>query len=84
MAGTMRIEWRRAAFRELRTHEAVQRDIAERAQRVAEAAGEGFEARTTENPRNRARAAVVAVTARAEVIAARDNVLIRALDAGRD
>ena len=71
------------AFRALRLDPKVQADIARRAEAVADAAGEGFEAFPTTTPRNRARAAVVPVTAEAAVQNARENTLIRALDAGK-
>jgi hypothetical protein len=79
-----KIKLNNAAFRELRTSEAVQADLAERAKRIADAAGEGFEVGDGEAARNRARASVVAVTAQAQAENARNNTLLRALDAGRD
>ena len=71
------------AFRELRTSEAVQADLAERAKWIAGAAGEGFEVADGESARNRARASVVAVTPAAREKNARENTLLHALDAGR-
>lgn len=71
-----------AGFRALRTDPAVKRDLMKRAQRVAEAAGDGFEAH--ESPgKNRARATVGARTAKARRNQSKDNVLQRALNAGR-
>ena len=78
-----KIKLNNAAFRALRTSEAVQADLAERAKRIAEAAGEGFAVGDGESARNRARASVVAVSPAAREKNARENTLLRALDAGR-
>jgi hypothetical protein len=78
-----RIKLNNKAFRDLRTSDAVQADLAERAQRIADAAGDGYEVGDGEVARNRARASVVAVTEQARADNARNNTLLRALDAGR-
>ena len=57
--------------------------VEEIAQDVAEDAGEGYEVRSTESPRNRARTSVVTVTPRAMADNARNQTLLRALDANR-
>lgn len=81
MAG--KLTFNNAGFRALRTDPAVQEEILRRAKAVAERAGEGFEA-VSSDARNRARAAVVPVTVEAARKNARDNTLLHALDAGRD
>lgn len=78
----LKIKWNRGAFRELRTQPKVQADIVERAERIAEACGAGFEVRASE-PRNRARAVVLTVEPAAMVRNARDHTLLSNLDAGR-
>lgn len=83
MAGKTRIKFNVKGFRELRTSPAVQADIRRRAERVAAAAGEGVEVLPVRTPRNRARALVGPVTSEAARRTARDNSLIRALQAGR-
>lgn len=77
------IKFNNKAFRDLRTSAAVQADLAERAKRIADAAGEGFAVGDGEEARNRARASVVAVTPQARAKNARENTLLHALDAGR-
>ena len=79
----MKIKWNRAAFREIRTLPAVDADMQSRAERVASAAGSGYEAKRTDNPRNRARAAVVTTSYRAIRENARHQTLLKSLDAGR-
>jgi len=78
----LRIKWRTKGFRELRLQPRVAADVQRRAERVAAAAGDGFVAEKSEG-RNRARSAVIAVTYKARRRSAEDNVLIKALDAGR-
>ena len=69
-------------FKALRTAPGVKQDLNNRAKRIAEAAGDGFEAH--ESPgKNRARATVGARTAKARRKQSKDNVLQRALSAGR-
>lgn len=79
----VRIKWNRKAFNQIRTLPAVQADVNARAERIAAACGDGFEAFPTQGPRRRARAAVVAVTAEAKARNARDNTILRNLDSGR-
>ena len=79
----MKIKFNRNAFREIRLLPEVAADVHDRAERVAAAAGEGFDAFPTQAPRNRARAAVVTTSMKAIRQNARDNTLLRALDAGR-
>jgi hypothetical protein len=69
-------------FRELRTSPKVQADLQRRAERVARAAGPGFQ---VENPgtKNRARRTVTAGTADAGRASTDPTVLLRALNAGR-
>lgn len=69
-------------FRQLRTSAKVQADLQRRAERVARAAGPGFQ---VENPdtRNRARRVVTAGTADAGRASTDPNVLLRALNAAR-
>lgn len=77
----MRIVWRIAGFKELRLK--AQPLVDEIAQSVAESAGEGYLAVSTETPRNRARSAVVTADAHAMADNARNQTLLRALDANR-
>ena len=82
----VRVRIRRGALRELRTSPEAQAEILGRAQKIAGAAGGeqvGFFARATESPRNRARAAVIAASMRARRRNARDNTILRNIDAGR-
>lgn len=62
--------------------DSVMEDLAERAERIAVAAGDGFEARTWHG-RTRALASVVGVTDEANEAEATGRVLTSALDAGR-
>ena len=78
-----KITWNRDAFRQIRLLPEVDADMQSRAARVAAAAGSGYEAKRTDAPRNRARAAVVTTSYRAIRENARNNTLLRALDAGR-
>lgn len=79
----MRVVFNRAAFRAIRTSPRVVSDMARRAQRAAQSAGEGYVAATTSAPRNRARAAILAVSPEAKADNARNNTLIRSLDAAK-
>ncbi len=79
----MRVKWNVSAFEALRKDPAVEADVHRRARAVADAAGEGFEAFPSIPARRRARAAVVPVTVEAQIRNARDNTLLRSLDAGR-
>lgn len=82
MAQIVRIVHKNEGYRALLTDPAVQADIQARAQRVANAAGEGYEMKASV-PRRRARAAVIAVTHEARRDNSANNTLIRSLDAGR-
>jgi hypothetical protein len=81
-----KIKWRTAAFREVRTSQAAADLIERAAERVAEAAGDGYEVRGPQETggRVRLRAAVVTATADAALDNARNNTLLRALHAGRE
>lgn len=61
----------------------MQRDLIRRSRKVKEAAGEGFEASMVVG-KNRARASVITGTFSARRRQSRDNILQRALGAGRD
>ena len=78
-----KISWNRDAFRQIRLLPEVDADMQARAARVAAAAGSGYEAKRSDAPRNRARAAVVTTSMKAIRQNARDNTLLRALDACR-
>jgi len=78
-----KIRWNRDAFRQIRLLPEVAADVHDRARRVAEAAGEGYEAFPTQDARNRSRAAVVTTDMKAIRDNARNNTLLRNLDAGR-
>jgi len=79
----IRIEFRREAFRELRTSDAAVAEVTSRAEAIAAAAGEGVEVLPVQAPRNRAHAVVATVTREATQANAESNTLLRALDAGR-
>lgn len=78
----MAMQWNRNAAREILKSPAVRADIQRRANRVAAAAGPGFEA-WARSGRNRARASVEASTYEARKKNSRENTLLRALEAGR-
>lgn len=82
VARPMKIRWKVAGFRALRTSPGVTRDIAARAEVIAFACGPGFVARSNTG-RNRSRAAVITADARAIRRNARDNTIMRNLNAGR-
>lgn len=71
-----------AGVRELLRSEEVRRDLEERAQRMAEAAGEGFEASSSIGT-TRAHATVRTASFAARKAEATDRALTRAIDAGR-
>lgn len=79
----IRLEFKRDAFRELRTSPAVVADVTARAEAVAAAAGDGFEVLPVPSPRNRARALVGTTSYEAMKKNAEENTLLRSLDAGR-
>lgn len=84
MAKTVRLRFnQRKAFRELRSAPGVQQDLAERAARIAAAAGQGVEVLPAQTPRERAHLIVAPVTEDAVRRVAKDNALIRAMEAGR-
>ena len=78
----MATSWNRRAAAEILKSPGVLADVRGRAERVAAAAGPGFEASSMVG-RNRARASVRADTFSARVRNSRENILIRALEAGR-
>ena len=71
-----------AAIRDLLRSAEVERDLLARARRIAQTAGEGYEADSHIGP-NRARASVRTVGPAAAMDEAIDHTLLRALDAGR-
>ncbi len=76
------IKWNVPAFEEIRRDPSVKSDLAIRADRIAEAAGDGYESSSTEGA-TRSRASVVTTTYAAIRDNAKNNTLIRAVDAGR-
>lgn len=68
--------------RKLRQLAAVQADLAERAKRIAAAAGPGMEA-SSQQGKTRARASVITATHEARRAEAESRALTRAIDAGR-
>ena len=80
----MKIAWNLAAFRELRTDPAVEADILRRAQSVADACGDGFEAELMAQSKTRARAIVYPVTYAAARENSAENTILRSLDAAAD
>lgn len=78
----VKLRWNMAGFRELRTSARVRADILRRARNVAAVAGDGYRADPSDT-RNRARAAVVTDSDAAKADNARNQTLLRALDAGR-
>jgi len=85
MAPRVKIKWRPGVFAEIRTLPAVMAEVDSMAQDIATAAGDGFEARpaSATGGRVRGRAAVVTATARAIRRNARDQTLLKSMDAGR-
>lgn len=69
-------------FVELMKSGPMKRDLLRRAQRVKESAGDGF-AESVYDGKNRARASVITATFAARRKQSKDNVLQRALNAGR-
>ena len=78
----MKIKWNLAAFRELRTDPGVEADILRRAQAVADACGDGFEAELMAESKTRARAIVKPVTHAAIRQNNAENTILRNLNAG--
>lgn len=81
MAGKVRVEMNSAGAQELLKSPEVQGELRKRADRVAAAAGEGHEVSVWVG-RDRARATVTTVSARAKRAEANDRALLRALEAG--
>ncbi|MGO2080280.1 hypothetical protein [Glutamicibacter arilaitensis] len=77
-----RIRFNYAGFNAVRRSEGVRADLEARAQRIAAAAGPGFETKSTLNP-GRAGVLIFADTHEAMVAEAEDKALTRAIDAGR-
>lgn len=77
-----KIELNRATVRALLKGAEMQADLKSRAERIAAAAGEGFEAETKVGA-NRAHATIRTATWAARHAEARDRALTKALDAGR-
>lgn len=82
MARPVRVVLNRKGVRELLRSQQVLADLEARAQRIANAAGEGMEAEA-EIGRNRARASVHTATPEAVRAEAESRALTRSLDAGR-
>lgn len=77
-----KIKFNYAGFNEVRRSPEVAADLRARAERIASAAGEGFEVKATMNA-GRAGAIVYADTMEAMVAEAEDKALSSAIDAGR-
>lgn len=80
-----RIKWNLSAFAEIRNAPGVLDDLQDRADAIANAAGDGYESRPAEagtGKKGRGRAAVVTGTADARVDNARNQTLLKSLDAG--
>ena len=77
-----KIKFNSKAIAALLKDPAVVADLKRRAEAIADAAGEGYDAVSSE-PRRRARAAVVTASAAARRDNAENNTLLRNLDAGR-
>lgn len=73
----------RTGFRALRTEPGVIADLQERAERIAEAAGEGVEVLPMQQPYSRAHFVIAPTSEEAARRVAKDNTLLRALEAGR-
>lgn len=82
MSRKSKIKLHSKGFHELLTSDEAKRDVLGRAQKVATAAGDGFEAHQSPS-KNRARAVVVTVSHKARRKQSKDNVLQRALNSGR-
>ena len=80
-----KIKWNIPAFAELRNAPGVLDDLQERADAIANAAGEGYESRPAEagkGKRGRGRAAVLTADFNAVRDNAKNQTLLRSLDAG--
>lgn len=76
-----RIKWRLPGFRELRLEPGVIADLEERAEAIAAAAGDGYEASAMAG-KNRGRASVITADYAAMRDNAKNQTLLRSLDAG--
>lgn len=85
MAGSkVRVEFKRGAFREVRTSPKVLAELVKRAERIAAASGDGFEVGSgITGGRGRARSAVYAATRKARKKNAAENTLLKNLDRGK-
>lgn len=83
MAKNMRIKWHLKNWKALRNSPEVRADLDERASRIAHAAGKGFTRRQAKTGKNRARASVGTNSWASMKAQSEDNVLQRALNAGR-
>lgn len=84
--GKPKIVWKQGAFYRLRSEPGVVADLERRAEAVAEAAGDGYLAGSRQGasrPQGRWRASVVTGDWDAIVDNARNQTLLKALDAGR-
>jgi hypothetical protein len=79
---SMRIKLNRDGVRKLLASQEVADNLTPRGERIAAAAGEGFEATTTKN-RDRVVVFVTSTTTDAKRAEAEDRALTRAIDAGR-
>lgn len=79
---SVRIEMNGAGIRKLLADAGVQRDLERRGERIAAAAGDGFDA-VPDPGRKRARVVVLTQTAEAMEAEATRRALTRAVDAGR-
>lgn len=70
-----RIRWRLRGFREIRTSEAMDRLVLDRAQKGADACGEGYVAAGGDGD-NRARAALIAASPEARIDNAENHTLL--------
>lgn len=78
----IQIRHKNRAYQQMLKSPEAQRIVRERAERIAAAAGDGYEA-VQSPPRKRARAAVVTTSAASIRDNAQNNTIVRSLDAGR-
>lgn len=89
MAKRVRLVWNQNALTSLRTSKVVADDLSKRAEKIANAAGDGFVANDPRYSGNqggkapRFRTSVATATDKAREDQAKDNVLQRAMNAGR-
>lgn len=83
MASNVRVQLNIRGVNEVMRSEGVSRDIAARGQRMARAAGPGFEAKSDSPHRWVARTWVQSTSREAAAREARENILTRSIDAGR-